>query len=460
MRLLACLLLAMALSACAQPRQPDWKKLEPEILETFSALLKIDTSNPPGNETRAANAIKAILDREGIPAKLFASDPARANLVARIKGSGAKRPLLIMGHTDVVGVQKDKWTTDPFGAVRKNGIIYGRGTNDDKDHVVAGMMILILLNRLHVKLDRDVIFLAEAGEEGSSSLGIEYMVKEHWPEIEAEYALAEGGGIVEDKGKVFDVLIATTEKVPRRIRLKARGPAGHGSRPIPQNALVHLAQAVARAGTWETPIRLNETTRAYFERLAAIAPAEHAARYRAILDPERAAAIDRYFYNNEPGHYSILRTSISPTIINGGFRQNVIPSEGEAMLDVRALPDEDMPKFIAGLRRVINDDSVEIIPAPEGRPAAPPSRMDTEMFRAIEKVGRRMFQAPTLPSMMTGATDMAQLRAKGVQAYGVGEPVAAADGPLGGAHSDDEHISVHALMTLIQFLWNIVVEIG
>ena len=243
---------------------------------------------------------------------------------------------------------------------------------------MAGMMILMLLNRMHVKLDRDVIFLAEAGEEGSSSLGIEYMVKEHWPEIEAEYALAEGGGIVEEKGKVFDVLIATTEKVPRRIRLKARGPAGHGSRPIPQNALVHLAQAVARAGTWQTPIRLNETTRAYFERLAAVAAPEQAARYRAILHPARAAAIDRYFYNNEPGHYSILRTSISPTIINGGFRQNVIPSEGEAMLDIRALPDEDMARFTAELRRVINDDAVEIIPAPEGRPAAPPSRIDSD----------------------------------------------------------------------------------
>jgi acetylornithine deacetylase/succinyl-diaminopimelate desuccinylase-like protein len=194
--------------------------------------------------------------------------------------------------------------------------------------------------------------------------------------------------------------------------------------------------------------------------MAAISPPEQAARYRAILDPARAAAVDQYFFHNEPGHYSILRTSISPTIINGGFRQNVIPSEGEAMLDIRALPDEDMAKFTADLRRVIQDDAVEVIPAAEGRPAAPPSSIDTEMFRAIERVSRRMFQAPTIPSMMTGATDMAQLRAKGVQSYGVGEPVAAADGPLGGAHSDDEHISVHGLMTLIQFLWNIVLEIG
>jgi len=449
----------LAVSACAATRpQVNWPKLQPEILEHFTALLKIDTSNPPGNETRAVDAIKAILEREGIPVKIFASDPARANLVARIKGTGARRPILLMGHTDVVGVQREKWTVDPFGAVRKDGVIYGRGTNDDKDHVVAGMMILILLNRLHIKLDRDVIFLAEAGEEGSSSIGIDYMVKEHWPEIEAEYAMAEGGGIVEENGRVFDVLVATTEKVPRRIRLKAHGPAGHGSRPVPQNALIHLAQAVVKAGTWEAPIRLNETTRTYFQRLAAIAPAHLAARYRAVLNSSREA--DRYFRYNEPGHYSILRTSIAPTMISGGFRQNVIPSEGEAMLDVRALPDEDMAKFTAALPRVIDDPSIEVIPVPDGRPAAQPPRIDNAMFQAIEKVSRRTFEAPTLPSMMTGATDMAQLRARGVQAYGIGEPVAPAEGPLGGAHSDNEHISVHALMTLIEFMWNIVMEIG
>ena len=147
MRLLAsCLLLAAAAPTPAQDRPPvDWRKLEPEILATFTTLLKIDTSNPPGNETRAAKAIQSILEREGIRCQLFALDPTRANLVARIPGTGKKKPLLIMGHTDVVGVQRDKWTVDPFGAVNKNGVIYARGARDDKPHVVAGMMILLLL---------------------------------------------------------------------------------------------------------------------------------------------------------------------------------------------------------------------------------------------------------------------------------------------------------------------------
>jgi len=461
MKTLACFLW-LAASAAAQDRYPvDWRKLEPEILDRFTTLLKIDTSNPPGNETKAANAVRAMLEREGIPVKLFALDPARANLVARIPGNGSKKPILIMGHTDVVGVQREKWTVDPFAAVRKNGVIWGRGSSDDKSHVVAGVMILLLLHRLHVKLDRDVIFLAEAGEEGTTSFGIDFMVKQHWAEIEAEYALAEGGAIIEDHGKVHHVLISATEKAPRRIRLVAHGPAGHGSRPIMENAVVHLAEAVARAGTWQTPMRLNATTRAYFERLAAISAPADAARYRGILDPARAPEIDRYFRQYDPGHYSILRTSVVPTMMTAGFRNNVIPSEAEANLDVRALPDEDMPKFLAELRRVIGDPAVEVIPpAGDERPVAAPSRMDTEMFRALEKVGRRMFDAPTLPGMMTGATDNAQLRAKGVQAYGVGPIVTTEEGPLGGAHSDDEHISERSLMKMIEYLWNTVLEVG
>jgi acetylornithine deacetylase/succinyl-diaminopimelate desuccinylase-like protein len=461
MRVLACFLL-LASAYAAQDRYPvDWPRLEPEILAHFTALLKIDTSNPPGNESAAANAIKAILEREGIPCKLFALDPGRANLVARIKGSGAKRPLLLMGHTDVVGVQRERWSFDPFAAVSRNGVIYARGSRDDKPHVVAGVMILVLLKRLNVKLDRDVIFLAEAGEEGTSTYGIDYMVKEHWPEIEAEFAIAEGGSIVEQNGKPHHILISTTEKSPQRIRLVAHGPAGHASRPEMANAVVHLAEAVARAGTWQTPMRLNETTRVYFQRLAEISPPEPAARYRDILNPARAAEVDRYFRKNEAGHYSILRTSVVPTIVNIGFRANVIPSEGEAMLDVRALPDEDMPKFIVALRQMINDPAIELIPPKtNARPVSPPSRIDTDLFRTFEKIGRQMFNVPTLPNMMTGATDNAQLRAKGVQAYGTGPLVSADEGPLGGAHTDDEHIPVRSLMAMVKFLWASVIDIA
>ena len=462
MRRLAALLLLAAACRGGQARYAvDWKKAGAELLENFTTLVKIDTSNPPGNETAAAKAIQAVLEREGIPVKLFALDPNRANLVARIPGNGSKRPLLLMGHTDVVGVDRERWTFDPFAAIRRNGVVYGRGTSDDKSHVAAAMTILTLLHRMHVKLDRDVIFLAEAGEEGTTGVGIDFMVRDHWPEIEAEYALAEGGSIIEGDGKVHHVLVTTTEKVPHVVRLVAHGPAGHGSRPIPDNAVVLLARAVARAGTWQTPIRLNATTRAYFERLAAISPVPEAARYVAILDPARALEIDRYFQAHDPGHYSILRTSVVPTILKAGFRSNVIPSQAEAYLDVRLLPDDNLPAFLVELRRVIGDASVEAIPLPDpSRPAAPPSRLDTEMYRALEAVGRRMFGAPTIPAMLTGATDSAQLRAKGVQAYGVGELVSSAEGAVGGAHSDDERISIRSLETMTEFIWNAVLEVA
>ena len=439
----------------------DWAKLEPEILEHFTALLKTDSSNPPGNETRVAELVEAVLNREGIPTQLFSQDPTRANLVARLKGNGSKRPILIMGHTDVVGVQRERWSVDPFGAVRKDGLIYSRGASDDKDHVVAGMMVMLMLKRLHVKLDRDVIFLAEAGEEGTTQVGIDYLVNRHWPDIDAEYALAEGGSVIEVDGRVHHVLINVTEKTPRGARLIAHGPSGHGSRPSPQNTVVHLANAVAKAGAWQTPLRLNEATRAYFERLAAISPPREAARYRAILDPLRSAEVDHNFLDHEPGHYTMLRTSVVPTMIQAGFRANVIPSEAEAYLDIRALPDEDMIRFFGELRRVINDPTIEIVPAQTGgRPAAPASHTDNTMFHALESVSRAMFHAPVLPGMLAGATDCAQLRARGVECYGFGPIAPSGEGPLGGAHADDENISVRALNKLIEFLWNTVIEVA
>jgi acetylornithine deacetylase/succinyl-diaminopimelate desuccinylase-like protein len=450
------LLISLAATAAAQP---DWAKVAPELLEHYTALLRIDTSSPPGNETVAAKYIQSVLAREGISSQLLALEPARANLVARLKGSGSRRPLLLMGHTDVVGVQRDKWTVDPFAALRKGGYIYGRGAQDDKDNLASCLMVMLLLKRQGVKLDRDVIFLAEAGEEGNTRFGINFMVERHWSEIEAEYALAEGGGGLARGGKPQYVAISTTEKIPHGVRLLAHGTAGHGSRPRPDNAVVRIANAVAKVGAWQPPRRLNDTTRAYFERLATISEPAQAERYRHIADPQRAPAIDRYFGESELGHYSMLRTSISPTIIKAGFRTNVIPSEAEAYLDVRALPDEDLGKFEAELRRVIGDTHVEVIGASGGRPAGPPSRFDAAMFRALEKAQRTVYPgAITLPTMLTGATDMAQLRSRGVQAYGIGPVLEEKDEDAGGAHGDDERLSEEALQKLLQFLWYAVVQ--
>ena len=196
--------------SAADRTSPDWQRLAPETAEHYYALLRINTSNPPGNETKAANYLKQVLDREGIPSKLYALEADRATLGARLKGTGKRRPSLLRALTDVVGVQRDRWSVDPFAAVRKDGYVYGRGTTDDKDKLAANLMVFLELKRSRVKLDRDVIFLAEAGEESSTQVGIDYMVREHWPEIDAEYAITEGGGGVSENGVVSYVTISTT----------------------------------------------------------------------------------------------------------------------------------------------------------------------------------------------------------------------------------------------------------
>ena len=248
----------------AQAASPDFTAAHAELVELLRGFIRIDTSNPPGNETKACDYLKPFLDREGIGAEVLALEPARGNLVARLKGNGKKKPLLLMGHTDVVGVERDKWTVDPFGAVMKDGFIYGRGASDDKAMTAACLQVMLMLKRLNVPLDRDVIFLAESGEESSTYVGIDFMVKKHWDKIECEFALNEGGRIHQKDGRVHYVAVSTTEKVPRAIFLTAKGTSGHGSRPRKDNPIVHLAAAIAKIGQWQPPMRMNETTRSFF----------------------------------------------------------------------------------------------------------------------------------------------------------------------------------------------------
>lgn len=465
-QLLPSILLAATLASptlfAADKYTVDWDRLQPEILEHYSNLIRIDTSSPPGNETKAAEYLKGVLEREGIPAQIYELEHGRGNVLARLKGNGSKRPFLIMGHLDVVGVQREKWTVDPFVALRKDGYIYGRGSIDDKDKVTTALMTVLLLKRLKIPLDRDVIFLGEAGEEGGANVGIGFMVNQHWDEIASEYAITEGGTAMSRDGKVRTVEIATTEKVPRGVRLVAHGQAGHGSRPRLDNPLAHLAAAVAKVAANQPPMRLNDTTRTYFERLATVSEPEAADRYNHLSDPARSAAIQAYFAEHELTHYSILRTSVVPTILKAGFRSNVIPSEAEATLDIRALPDENMPKFYEWLKKLIDNPAVEIVQnRGGGREPGAPSRIDNAMFRAFEAAQREMFpEAITLPAMLTGATDNAQLRARGVQAYGFGPIIdekEVAGG--GGAHGDDERLKEDSLYKEVQFIWRSVLPV-
>lgn len=441
----------------------DWKAVEAETIKHFQALIRFDTSDPPGREQEAADYVKQVLEAEGIATKTFTVAKGRPNVVARLKGTGKKRPILIIGHTDVVAVDAKKWKHPAFGAVREGGYVYGRGTIDDKDNVAGSLMTMLLLKRLNVPLDRDVIFLAESGEEGHTRVGIQYMVGAHYAEIDAEYCLGEGWGAVREGGKLRYVAIATTEKTPYRAQLIARGPAGHGSKPLTTNALLRLSRAVTKVSEYRPPLRLNDTTRAYFEKIATISSPEDAARFNGLLDAAKTESIQDYLQVNDPANYALLRTTVSPTILQAGYRSNVIPSEAQATLDVRLAPGDNGPAFFEELRKVINDPTVEVTRLVQDiRPASPPSALDNEAYRAIEAASRKVYPGvPTIPTMMTGATDMANLRAKGQACYGIGPALDVEDGPLGfGAHSDQERVLESALHDYVRFQYEIVVSLA
>jgi acetylornithine deacetylase/succinyl-diaminopimelate desuccinylase-like protein len=460
----AALLLGLA-TVGANAQQKSDAAFDAETLRHFQALVRMDTQSPPGNEKPAADYLAQVLEREGIPVQVFALEAKRPNVVARLTGNGSKRPLLIMGHTDVVNVDPAKWQHGPFSADRADGHIYGRGTVDDKDNVTAALMTMLTLKRNLVALDRDVIFLAESGEEGTTNVGIEHMVKEHYDTIDAEYCLAEGGSATRVAGDIRYAGVETAEKFPKGIDLIAHGVAGHGSVPLQTNPIARLARAITAVTEWQPPVVLNGTTRAYFGRLAEIEEDPGlASRYLDILsgNPERVAAADEWLRANIPTQASMLRTSISPNIVQGGYRNNVIPSEARATLDVRMRPGEDPDAFRAEIVRLIDDAEIDVVFNGFGeRPPGLITPVDDAAFVAIERAIGKHYGAPVVPMMSTGATDMAFLRAKGMRCFGIGPATDQEDGPLGyGAHSDQERILESELYRFVHFNYDVVVELA
>ena len=346
--------LAVALAAAAAVRTGaqagrDAAALEAETLQHFQALVRIDTSNPPGNEIRAVDYLKQVLDKEGIPYQVFAKDPKRPNLVARIKGNGRKRPILVMGHTDVVTIDPKKWTHPPFSADPRRRLClrprHGGRQGQPGRQPDAGAQ----LKRSNATLDRDVIFLAESGEEGAPEVGAQFMIDKHFDAIDAEYCLAEGGGVVRTGGEVTQANIGTTEKEPRPVELIARGPAGHGSVPSRGNAVTHLSSAVEKIATWTPPLRINETTGAYFRKLATIAPAAAARALSRRAQPGSRRCRNRrqtgcLTTSRNTGRCCTprwCRPSSARATATTSFRPRPRPR-----IDVRLHPDEDQSNFL------------------------------------------------------------------------------------------------------------------
>ena len=422
-------------------------------------LVRLDTSNPWGHETRIAEYLKQVADSHAIPCEMLGPDPRRLNFVARIKGSGKLRPLLLMAHSDVVPVDRSQWTVDPFKAETKNGFIYGRGAVDDKSLLAAELAVMVEIKRRNIKLNRDIILLSEADEEAGST-GIQWLTTSAWSKIDSEFALNEGGFILAVDGghQVFQV--QTAEKIPTRILLTAHGTAGHASLPRPDNPIVRLSRAIVRLADADQPVRLNPTTRRYFREISKLPDYAWLAPIVPKLEnPATASAAANQIRARDPELDAMLRTSVSPTMLRAGMKVNVIPNTAEAQFDVRRLSNETREEILTRFRQIINDSSVDVALAPgQPMPATEPSSLTTSLYKAIEKVVSAHPEDTVLPYMSRGATDGSYLRAKGVAVYGV--PLFVKDSPEAKVHGNDERISTATLEEGVELLWRTVLEVA
>ena len=425
-------------------------------------LIRINTTNPPGNETRAARYLKQVADANGIPAELLGDRPARLNFVARLAAkthTANARPLLLMAHSDVVPSDPSQWTVSPFSADLRGGYLYGRGAQDDKSLLAAELAVLVELKRRGVVLTRDVILLSESDEEAGST-GITWLVHNAYAKIDAEFALNEGGVSLDTASGTRIYQIQTAEKIPTRVVLTAKGTAGHGSLPRPDNPVVHLARAVTRLADLAEPVQINTTTRRYLTDISKLPDYAWLAPLLPKLDQDSTslAAADA-IEARDPELNAMLRTSVSPTLLSAGQKVNVIPNRATAQVDVRRLPGETREELEMRFRNAINDPAVAVTPEPgQNMPATEPSSLTTPLFLAMEQVFRQASpHCLVVPYMSRGATDGAYLRQKGMAVYGV--PIFRREGESR-AHGNDERISPHNFSQGAELLWKIVTAVA
>jgi acetylornithine deacetylase/succinyl-diaminopimelate desuccinylase-like protein len=465
---LACFVAALpALPTRAQTPPPpapprvaalDWDSLGAETVRVLSEYLRINTTNPPGGELQTALFLQRLLAREGIEAQILdtaALRPGgRANLYARLKGTGAKRAIALVHHMDVVPADPRYWSVGPFSGVVKNGYVWGRGAQDMKGTGIIQLMALIAMKRSGIPLDRDVVFIANADEELGST-GAEVFVERHADLLrDVEFLLTEGGGASVENGRLTGYAIGTSEKRTFWQTLVVHGTPSHGSRPTTENPVPRLVAALNRIAQWETPLRVTPTTERVFRDIAP----DYTGEQRTWLADVRRALADargREWLLSNPGWNALLRNTISLTVLTGSNKTNVIPAEASAELDVRLLPDEDADRFLAELKAVAADTAVHF----ENRPPRPPMEnpIDTELWRAIERVAHQRFPGLRVtPSMSTGATDRPIYRKLGIVTYGFSPSRGETDEEVRrGAHGNDERISVENVHFGVRFLYDV-----
>jgi acetylornithine deacetylase/succinyl-diaminopimelate desuccinylase-like protein len=427
-----------------------WRTLDREVVALLQEFLRVRTVNPPGNELALARLVAARLAAEGIEQELIETAPGRAAVVGRLRGTGRLGPTLLMAHTDVVDVEPTRWTVDPFGGELRDGHVYGRGAIDDKGMLAANLTTMLALQR-HVlragrPLERDVVFVATPDEEAGSEAGLVWLLQ-HRPELlAADHAVNEGGRVRMVDGRPLYAAVQTAEKVPHLVALRATGPSGHASVPLRDNALVRLARAVAIAGAHAEPLTLGETTREFLARLATVLPDPALAEAMTDVtsgDAARVAAGERVLAGH-PAYDAVLRTGISAVRLEGGIRDNVIPAEGTAILNVRTLPGASIDDTVARLRAAIDDERVELSVVERGEDA-PASPVDSPMFDALAASLTAMVpEMAVVPYLSTGATDNARLRRAGIPAYGL-LPFPMPPEDEARMHGHDERVGVDAL---------------
>src|SRR5579864_7355323 len=408
-RILLTAALALAASAGARAQapmaKPDLSKLADEAQGWLSDLVRINSVNPPGNEAVVAKYISAIFQKEGIANEMLEMAPGRSIVVARIQAGPLPDPahaLLLVAHQDTVGVDPKKWTADPFAATIRDGYMYGRGSIDDKAMLAANIATMVELKRTNARLSRDVLFLATDDEEQGGSASIKVTIQKYWDKIACAYALNEGGRVMMKGAKVQYVGVQASEKVAYNVTVTATGTSGHGSLPRPDNAVVHLAAAVEKLGTYQVPPQPNTITLRYFEQLAKIEDDEIAKWMRALEQPERQDLAVRHLADESPMWNSMLRDTIAPTMLQAGVRVNVVPSEATANLNIRMLPGHSVEELMGQFTKIVNDPQIKFQLAPDSGENAPPSGLTTSLYQTIERLTPQDFPgAITVPLLGT-----------------------------------------------------------
>ncbi len=448
----------MASSRVPAEHLSQYSDLAVEWLEEY---LRIDTTNPPGNEIKAATFLKKILDEEGIENQIFEYQPGRANLWARLPHTAtqAKRPLILLNHMDVVTSDPSHWRVPPFSGQILDGSIYGRGAQDMKNEGIAQLMVLIMAKREKVALERDIIFLAVSDEEAEGS-GTDWIIANHRDLLEnAEFLINEGGENLVENGRLRFIGVDVGEKIPFWLRMVAHGRPGHGSRPITDSAPNRLVRALNRVLAYRTPYKVLPVVEEFLREMAPYEPPERAKRFRnlkqALQDPRFEEQVD----HDESLNF-LVRDTISLTMMGGSEQTNVIPSEAWANLDVRLLPGEDPKRFLETIRKVVNDPDVTVEPLPGSFRAANASPTDTVLYQAIRQASLEYFpEVPVVPRLTSGYTENQRYRPLGIVAYGF-TPYTATDVEGSTEHGNDERIRVEEVRRGPRILYDVVMGVA